>query len=186
MVEEVREYFDRVAPRWDQLREGFFSEAVREEVLRRLGPAARATVVDVGCGTGFLAAGLAPLAAEVHCVDASPAMLAEARRNLSAFVNVRYHRADGAGLPLASASVEAAVANMYLHHCPEPAQALREMARVLKPGGRLVLTDMEEHAEAWLREEMADLWPGFAQEAVRGWLLGAGLTEVVVESCGHT
>lgn len=185
-MEGVGEYFDRVAPRWDELREGFFGDVVREEVLRRLGEAARGTVVDVGCGSGFLAAGLAPLAAEVHCVDASAAMLAAARQKLSSFANVRYYRADGASLPLAARTVEAAVANMYLHHCPDPRLALREMARVLKPGGKLVLADMEKHEEAWLREEMADLWLGFDLAEVRAWLLEAGLVEVAVESCGHT
>ncbi len=185
-MEEVREYFDRVAARWDEMREGFFSEAVREEVRRRLGPAARGAVVDVGCGSGFLAAELAPLAAKVYCVDASPAMLAAAKRNLSGFARVRYLCADGASLPLATGSVEAAVANMYLHHCPDPVRALREMARVLKPGGKLVLADMVEHEEAWLREEMADLWLGFDPADIRAWLVDVRLVEVVVESCGHT
>ena len=59
------------------------------------------------------------------------------------FTNVAFRQTDGHILPLPDASVDAVFANMYLHHCPDPAAALREMARVLKPGGRLVVTDMD-------------------------------------------
>lgn len=182
----VQEYFDRVAPQWEQMRQGYFTEQVREEMVRRLGPQPTMRVADVGCGTGFLAEVFAPLVAEVHCLDASAGMLAEAQRRLGRYPNLRFHQADGAHLPLPEGSVEAAVANMYLHHAPNPARAIAEMARILKPGGRFVLTDMDEHAEEWMRAEMADLWLGFSRDSVRAWMLEAGLEEIVVEDCGST
>lgn len=185
MTEEARAYFERVAGDWDHLRRDYFSDAVREALIRRLAPEPNWVVADVGCGTGFLATGLLDTVATVHCLDASAPMLEQARRNLANSDSVHFHLADGGCLPLATGSVDAAVANMYLHHAPDPAGALREMARILRPGGRLVLSDTDEHQEEWMRAEMADLWLGFPRAAVRDWLAEAGLTEVAVEDCGQ-
>jgi ubiquinone/menaquinone biosynthesis C-methylase UbiE len=77
--------------------------------------------------------------------------------------------------------VDAALANMYLHHCPDPAGAIREMARVLRPGGRLVITDLDRHIHEWMRTEMADEWLGFDRAAVKDWLRAAGLVNVIVD-----
>jgi arsenite methyltransferase len=184
-VEQVRGYFDEIAGQWDALRTGFFTDEVRAEVLRRLVPHPDMRVADVGSGTGFLAAGLAPLVARVTCVDASAGMLDQARENLKSFANVRYRQSDGERLPLDDGSVDAIVANMYLHHAPDPAQALGEMARALRPGGRLVLTDLDQHAEEWMRTEMADVWLGFGRDQVREWLEQAGLEQIDVDACGQ-
>ena len=97
-------------------------------------------------------------------------MIEVARRNLAAFANVIYHMTDGGALPLEDASVDAALANMFLHHCADPAAAIREMARIVRPGGRLVITDMDRHDHEWMRAEMADEWLGFERAEVKGWL----------------
>ena len=136
-------YFERVADQWDTLRAGYFQEEVREAAIAHAYLRPEMTVADVGSGTGFMAAGLAPLVSHVYVLDGSAAMLDVARSNLAAFTNVAFRQTDGHILPLPDASVDAVFANMYLHHCPDPAAALREMARVLKPGGRLVVTDMD-------------------------------------------
>lgn len=182
----VRAYFERVAGEWDDLRQGFFTDAVRDEVLRWVQPDPSARIADIGCGTGFLSAAFAPQVAEVHAVDASVAMLDQARANLAAFGNVRYHPSDGMRVPLPDESVDAAVANMYLHHTPDPQQTIAEMVRILRPGGRLVITDLDEHTEGWMREVMADVWLGFARDDVHAWLERAGLQEVAVECPGQT
>jgi len=126
---EVNACFERIAPEWDRLRQGYFTEEVRQAVLDQALPQPWMRAADVGSGTGFLALGLAPLVAEVHCIDASPAMLEQARANLGEQRNVHFHVADGATLPLEDGTMDLAVANMYLHHIPEPIVALREMAR---------------------------------------------------------
>ncbi|MCC7355262.1 MAG: class I SAM-dependent methyltransferase [Anaerolineae bacterium] len=178
-------YFAQVAERWDSLRETFFSDAVREAAIRQAALPAGATVADVGTGTGFLVMGLAPIARQVYGLDASPEMLAVARRNLAGITNVEWRVAEGAHLPLPVGSVDAALANMYLHHTEDPAAAIREMARIVRAGGRVVLTDLDSHAHEWLLREHADRWPGFARADVRRWLEDAGLTDVVVDCVGE-
>ena len=179
------EYFIRVADRWDSLRTGSFTEAVRQAAIARAYLHPEMVVADVGAGTGFLSAGLAPLVRHVHIIDGAPAMLDVARKNLAAFDNLEFHPADGLSLPLPDASLDAAFANMYLHHCPDPLAAIQEMVRTLRPGGRLVLTDLDTHDHAWLREEMADVWLGFDRAQLRTWFEQAGLVNVVVDCTGE-
>ena len=174
-------YFERVADQWDTLRAGYFQEEVREAAIAHAYLRPEMTVADVGSGTGFMAAGLAPLVSHVYVLDGSAAMLDVAHSNLAAFTNVAFRQTDGHILPLPDASVDAVFANMYLHHCPDPAAALREMARVLKPGGRLVVTDMAAHTHAWMREEMADEWLGFDRGQIKAWLREVDLVNVLVD-----
>jgi len=179
-------YFERVAGQWDDLRAGYFTEAVRAAAIRRAHLHPQMAVADVGAGTGFIAAGLAPLVKHVHLLDGSAAMLAQARQNLAGADNVEFHLADGLSLPLPDASVDAVFANMYLHHCPDPLAAIREMVRILRPGGRLVITDADAHEQEWMRAEMSDLWLGFDRDQMRDWYEQAGLVNVIVDCTGQT
>lgn len=186
MTEAASSYFKQVAGRWDSLRSEYFGEEVRQAAITRAYLRPEMIVVDVGAGTGFMAAGLAPLTRQVIAIDASPEMLEVARQNLRSFDNVAFHQADGLSLPLPDVSVDAVFANMYLHHCPNPLAAMREMARVLRPGGRLVLTDLDAHSHQWLKEEMADVWLGFERRQVKAWLKEAGLVNRIVAGSGQT
>lgn len=181
MTDGAMKYFEQVAGEWDSMRSGYFSEAVRDVAIAHAYLRPEMVVADVGAGTGFLSAALAPLAAKVYVLDGSEAMLDVARRNLAAFTNVEYHQSDGLALPLPDASLDAVFANMYLHHCTDPSAAIREMARMLKPGGRLVITDLDAHEHAWMKEEMADVWLGFERDVLFGWLQEAGLVNVLVD-----
>ncbi len=179
-------YFNQVADQWDSLRSGYFREAVREAAIAKACLHADMTVADVGSGTGFMAAGLAPLVRQVIALDGSTAMLDVARKNLSQFENVRFQEADGLTLPLPDGSVDAVFANMYLHHCPDPLAAIREMQRILRPGGRLVITDLDTHSHAWMKTEMADVWLGFERKQVLEWYREAGLVNRLVDCTGQS
>lgn len=185
MTAESEAYFKQNAGEWDEIRAGYFTEAVRDAAIRKAYLRSDMTVADVGAGTGYMTAGLAPLVAQVWALDGSAEMLAVAQRNLTAFNNVKYQTAEGHSLPLEDSSVDAVFANMYLHHLPDPLAALREMVRILRPGGRLVITDMESHPYEWFKEEMADVWLGFERQQVQSWFEQAGLVNIIVDYSGE-
>lgn len=184
-ISESETHFREAAGAWDTVRASYNAEEVREAVISKGHLRPEMVVADVGAGTGFTAVGLAPLVSRVHVVDGSPAMLDVARHNLAAYANVIFHAGNGSALPLGDASVDVVFATLYLHHCPDPAAALGEMARVLRPAGRLVLSDLDAHDHALTREEAADEWPGFRRGDVKAWLREAGLVNVLVSDAGQ-
>jgi ubiquinone/menaquinone biosynthesis C-methylase UbiE len=179
-----KDYFDQVASQWDTMRTAFFSEAVREKAFALSGVKAGMLAADIGAGSGFITEGLLQRGVRVVCVDQSEAMLSEMRRKYAGGdVDLRLGVAES--LPVADQSVDAVFANMYLHHVEHPAQAISEMVRLLIPGGRLVVTDMDKHDFEFLRIEQHDRWLGFKHGDVRAWLVAAGLEEVTVDCVGE-
>ncbi len=185
MTSKSAQYFAQVASQWDNLRCGYFGEELRDAALDRAYLRPEMVAADIGAGTGFLSEALVSRVSQVHVIDGSEAMLAAARQKLAGFSNVVFHRSDGDSLDLPDGSVDAAFANMYLHHVPDPQAAITEMARILRPGGRLVITDMDPHPYEWLKEEMADEWMGFEHDQMRAWLRQAGLVNVYVTCTGQ-
>ncbi len=88
---------------------------------------------------------------------------------------IHYRVGKAKRLPSAYASVDYAFANMYLHHVEHPVIAIKEMARIVKPGGRVVITDLDEHTFEFLVAEQHDRWMGFKREDVKRWFEDAGL-----------
>ena len=131
MTTKTNEYFSKVASNWDQLRKGFFPEAIRDLAIQKAYLRPDMIVADIGGGTGFLSRGMASLVQEVHLVDGSPDMLSQAQKNLSDWLNVHYHLADGLRIPLPDQSMDAVLANMYLHHCADPLGSILEMDSTL-------------------------------------------------------
>jgi arsenite methyltransferase len=179
-------YFGQIAGEWDRLQANMFGDEVRAAAIERANLHLQDTAVDLGGGTGFLSLGLAPLVAKLHVIDHSPEMLAQARVNLSAFENVEYHLAEGTDIPLPDNSADAVLANMYLHHAADPQAAIEEIVRVLRPGGHLVITDLDQHEHGFLKEEHFDVWMGFSRDQVRSWLKDAGLVNLLVEDTHQT
>lgn len=186
---DTREYFDQVAGQWDDMRRQFFGEGVRRASVAaaRLGPGM--VVADVGTGTGFLAEIALEAGARVIGVDISDGMLAQVTSRFAARA-FEARRGDTAALPLGDGEVDAVLGNMVLHHADDPPAAIREMARALKPGGTLVITDADTHTHEWLRTEQHDRWLGFNRADIGRWFAAAGLEHVSVgdtrEICSPT
>lgn len=183
-----RSFFESVGPEWDGLRKIFNDDALRARAIAHLAPPSW-TVCDVGTGTGILAREVARLGLRVIAVDHSPRMLDAARASLQAEgyaveaegCAIELRLGEAQALPLADGEVDAALAHMVLHYVPQPAEALREMARIVKPGGVVVVVDFVRHEAEWMREELEVLWLGFPAEEIARWLGDAGLEAVRIE-----
>jgi ubiquinone/menaquinone biosynthesis C-methylase UbiE len=176
---DVKAFFDEVSSEWDSMRSSFYNSGVIDALAARVGADPTMTVADVGTGTGFVAAGLAPLTARVVGIDNSARMLGVADGNFDALGvdNAVVVRGDLDRLPLPDDSVDASAANMVLHHAPDPAAMIAEMARVTRPGGWVGITDADSHTYEWMRTEQADLWLGFTPEQMAGFFADARLLE---------
>ena len=173
------EFFSSSAGQWDHLREELFGPGFHQPALLGLIDD-RWVVGDLGAGTGQVAAALAPFVRQVIAVDGSPAMLDAARARLGTFANVELRQGNLEALPIDDAQLDAATLTLVLHHLPEPETAIGEVARVLRPGGRLLIVDMLPHDRDHYRQQMGHVWLGFSQEQIERYLRAAGFDAVRV------
>lgn len=185
MSEDSKAYFEEVAQEWDKMRQTFFSEAVREKAFIVAKVESGKTAADIGAGTGFLTEGLINKNLKVIAVDQSPAMLDEMKRRFQNNDLIDYRLGESENLPVDENTVDYAFANMYLHHVENPDLAIKEMARILKPGGKLVITDLDEHQFSFLKTEHHDRWMGFKREAILRWLTDSELNNVGIDCVGE-
>ncbi len=182
--ERSRTFFDAVGPEWDALRKVFHDDVLRARAVSRIIDPGL-IVADVGTGTGILAAELAALGLHVIGVDNSSRMLDAARAKLEAddlLGRVELRRGEAHRLPIDDAEVDAAFAHMVLHYLPSPGEALRDMARIVRPGGRVVVVDFLQHEHEWMRQELRVVWLGFPEATVREWFEQAGLEDLRIET----
>ena len=168
-----REFFASSAGQWDRLRSELFGARAELAALPALLDDTW-TVGDLGCGTGQVAASLAPFVRQVVAVDSSAPMLSTARKRLAPFRNVELRRGELEALPIEDGALDAAVLSLALHLAPEPARVLAEAARVLRPVGKLLIVDMMPHERTDFAESMGHLWPGFDAESISTWGRDAG------------
>lgn len=177
-------YFSQVAEQWDTLRTDFFTEEVREKAYEVAQVEAGKAAADIGAGTGFLTEGLLQRGLKVIAVDYSNEMLTFMSEKFKDFNNVEYRKGESESLPIEPGSLDYAMANMYLHHVENPLNAIKEMTRILKPGGKLTITDLDEHSHEFLRTEHFDRWMGFKREDIKKWFIQAGLKNILVDCVG--
>jgi ubiquinone/menaquinone biosynthesis C-methylase UbiE/DNA-binding transcriptional ArsR family regulator len=166
-------FFSSRAGQWDKVRaELYGSRADLDPLVALLDPSW--TVADLGCGTGQTSATLAPYVKQLVAVDESSAMLAAARRRLAEHENVDLRSGRLEDLPIDDGSIDVAVLSLVLHFVVDPMEVLAEAARVLRPGGRLLVVDMLPHERDEYRATMGHLWLGFDEQQLAGWLEDAG------------
>jgi ArsR family transcriptional regulator len=163
---------------WDEMRALDLPAPLVEQALLALLPhQGAARLLDIGTGTGALLEAMAPRVAQALGVDASRQMLALARARLSRpeLAHCAVRQADMYNLPLPDASFDAAVLQMVLHYAEDPAAALAEAARVLRPGGTLVVVDLAAHDHLDATRPLAHRWAGFSDAAMHQFFAHAGL-----------
>lgn len=179
-----KEYFKNVASQWDTMRKAFFSDDIREKVCSVVNIQQGEVAADIGAGTGFISEALLKHGLNVIAVDNSKEMLNQMKNKFGLNDNIDYRLGESEKLPIEDNAVNYAMANMYLHHVKKPFAAIKEMVRILKPGGKLVITDLDEHHHEFLRIEQYDRWMGFQREDIKKWFSEAGLKNITVDCAG--
>jgi ubiquinone/menaquinone biosynthesis C-methylase UbiE/DNA-binding transcriptional ArsR family regulator len=178
-------YFESVAGDWERIRKSYFDDRVTSLAIEKLLPQ-NLTVADIGCGTGSLTFELARFAGKVIGVDLSKEMLRRARavakeREVD---NVEFRQGDALKLPLDSRSVDAAFCVMVLHFLPDPQRAIADLCRITRPSGSVILVDLVQHKQDWMREQMAHQWLGFDRALINRWFRGGGAASVDYDLTG--
>jgi len=172
-----QEFFAAAAGDWDRLRSDLFGDGFYLwAVLGLIDPTL--VVGDLGCGTGQLSETIAPYVRRVIAVDGSTDMLDAARRRLEDRSNVDLRQGDLEALPLDAGELDAAMLSLVLHYSPDPARALTEVARVVRPGGRLLVVDMLPHEREEYQQQMGHVWLGFSEKQLSRFLTGTGFDDI--------
>lgn len=172
------DYFRRNATQWHEIRALHVDEAEVERQLLALIPIGEVEdLLDIGTGTGRVIEILGPRVRRAVGVDLSHEMLTVARSNLerAQLRNCLVRHGDMYQLPLQSGSFDAVTIHQVLHFAERPGEVIGEAARVLRPGGRLIVVDFDKHELEFLRDEQAHRWLGFREDEVAGWFGQAGL-----------
>lgn len=188
LVQEARQdaaatYFERIASQWDKMRALYLADpAVEAAVEQAVGDGPFQRLVDLGTGSGRMLTLFGAKATASVGLDLSQNMLNMARLNVSKAgvhnVTLRHGDIHGTGLPDAFADL--VMIHQVLHYLADPLSAVREAARLMKPGGRLLIVDFAEHDSRQLCELHCHLWAGFPDETIEDWSVGVGLRRLQV------
>lgn len=183
-AERAQAYFSLNASQWDELRRLHVSDkAVESALLQLLGTKPIDALLDLGTGTGWILQLLSPLYRRAIGVDASRDMLSVARSNLdkAGITKASVRQGDILNLPLEGQDFDLVTVHQVLHFLDQPELAIAEAARILRPGGRLLIVDFAPHALEHLRDEHAHVRLGFSHQVMSEWLnrIGLEVDEVV-------
>ncbi|MFT4074118.1 MAG: metalloregulator ArsR/SmtB family transcription factor [Asticcacaulis sp.] len=172
-------YFETIAPKWDEIRSHYVSEAdVEAAIIATLGDRPYGALVDLGTGSGRMLTLLGARSQSAVGIDLSQHMLNIARsKAFDAELNgIDFRHGDIYDTRLPAASADLVIVHQVLHFLADPGRAIAEAARLLKPGGRLLIVDFEHHALEIMREQYQHRRLGMLDEDMRSWFDTAGLT----------
>jgi ubiquinone/menaquinone biosynthesis C-methylase UbiE len=176
--DKMRAFFDSMAGRLGKdYVPGKSWKSLAEALLRLMPPM---VVADLGAGEGAFALQLAPRAKKVIAVDTSARMIEVGREQAQrhGITNIDYRLGDMEEIPIGSGEVDLAFFSQSLHHALHPERAIQEAARILAPGGRIVVLDLVKHRFEEVRELYADEWLGFSEAELESILESAGFVNV--------
>jgi SAM-dependent methyltransferase len=184
-ADQAARYFAAQAGNWDELRALHVPEERVEAAIRKaVGQGAVHALLDLGTGTGRMLELLGPLAGRAVGIDQSPQMLSVARVRIerAGLRHVQLRQGDIYAVPAAGDSYDLVVMHQVLHYLDDPLRAIREAARVLRPGGRFLIADFAPHEEEALRSAHAHRRLGFARGEIAGFLAAAGLELIATDN----
>ena len=176
------QYFAQHADQWDAIRSLHVADSAVEDRMRAMLGATLGRLVDIGTGTGRMIELFGPSADHAIGVDRSPEMLRLARAKLDGTGGWELRQGDIATLPLSEGSADTVILHQVLHFIPAPEAALAEAARLLAPGGRLLIVDFAPHEREELRTQDAHARLGFSDAQIAAWFAAAGLALTTTET----
>ena len=178
-------YFNSIAKNWNSIRVDYFKDELRDIAINSV-DLKNKVVADLGAGTGFISLKVAEKADIVFSVDASKNMLMELNKSAQGLglKNIYPITGDLESLPLFDNSVDIVFINMALHHVVNPDRAIKEMRRILKDGGKVIITDVNEHDGEWAIDEMNDVWLGFNYKDLEKWYEEAEFKDIDIKDTG--
>ena len=176
---KTRQFFNEIADDWDEMNREILGDFSLPDVILRAVPENCGVAADLGCGTGEVLEHLRGACRELIGVDGSPRMLELARRRFDDHmegISLRIGELDY--LPLRDGEADFICINLVLHHLSRPSAALGEIARVLHPGGLVLVTDFDQHPQESMRTLYGDRWLGFPLDDLSAAMARAGLSIV--------
>jgi ArsR family transcriptional regulator len=178
---DSRAFFAGAAGQWDKLRAELYGDRFTTAAMLALLPPT-SVIADLGCGTGRLVEEIAPFAGRVIGVDNSPAMLKTAKKRTADLPNVDLRSGELQSLPIAAGECDAAMLLLTLTYVADPAVVLKEVARILKPGGKAVVIDLMPHDREDFRRQMDQQSMGIESDRMREMLGHAGFDGGIVRA----
>ena len=174
---DSKAFFGQIAGEWDSLRHQLFGDAFTSHALINLiNP--DWIVADLGCGLGNVSKYLAPVVKKVIAIDREPAMLDAARKSLASFDNIDFHQGEITKLPIKDQQVDAAIVFLVTVYLEQPADAIKEVARILRPGGIVLIVDLVSHDRETYRHTMGHQHLGFNEKHLQDWQTQSGLKDL--------
>lgn len=178
------DFFDGLAGEWDKRGTAFENGQARQRTIANL-LGGGLVLADLGCGTGYMARAMAPFCSKLYCIDGSAGMIEEAQRRLAPFadgLDTEFLTGALDALPIEDNALDGAVAGMVLHHLPTYSGLLREMRRVIRPGGMAAVLELAPHRETWMGTELGDRHLGLDPAEVTAGFRRAGFEDIRTEA----
>lgn len=164
----------------------FLLERVRDEAIIQLKTISGKTAADIGAGTGFMSEGLLDAELEVVAVDSSPEMIGIMKEKFADIKEFKCVLTDQSVIKLDDESVDYAFANMHLHNTENPQAALKEIIRILKPGGKAAVTDIILYQDEEAQKKYQHRWPGFSFPDLYDWFINAEFRNISIEKLAQS
>lgn len=179
-----KQYFENIAEDWDKMRESFFPRSIRNKAILLAGINKGSLVADIGAGSGFISEGLIDKQVRIVAVDQSQKMLEVMKQKFKDYVNFECRLGESENLPFQENELDFVFANMYLHHVDNPQKSINELIRILKAGGKLIITDLDKHSHEFLVKEQHDKWMGFDRSDIQNWFKDSGFKNIQIDCIG--
>jgi ubiquinone/menaquinone biosynthesis C-methylase UbiE len=141
-------------------------------------------VLLVGCEDGYALSSLALAGHRVTALDFDQSHLRRCKKVLRGWHEITFVQLEGRAFPFEAGSFDTVLLSLFAHHATNPSRVFEECARVLRPGGKLVMADLVKHEETWMMDTLHDVWLGFTSDEVSTWMEDASLDDIVVHDIG--